>query len=53
MRFNALHDLFSGFDVRVLDVYCAHAKLLIAQVVFIVGRHIVFDQISVALDLAN
>ena len=51
--FDALDDLFAGFDVGRLDIDCAHAELFVAQAAFVMRRHVVFDQVAVAIDLAH
>jgi len=52
MRFDPLNHLLSGLDVWGLHVDGTDAKLLVAEVLFIVRRHIVLDEIAVTLDVA-
>ena len=46
-------DQLAAFDVRGLHIDGADAELLVAEQTLIVRRHIVFDEIEVAIDLAN
>src|ERR1700738_2913897 len=53
MHFDPVNHLLSGLDVWGLHVDGADAKLLVAEVLFVVRRHIVFDEIAVTIDLAD
>ena len=53
MRPDPLGDLLSRLDVRRLHVDRADAELLVAEQSFVVRRHVVFDQVRVAVDPAD
>src|ERR1700681_2366538 len=53
VRLDPRRDRLSGLDLGVLHIHGADADLLVADQPFIVGRHVVLDQIRGALDLAN
>src|SRR5436305_15116071 len=53
MRFDPLRHLLSGLDIGGLNVNGADTELLVAEMIFIVRRHIVFDEIAVTFDFAN
>ena len=53
MRAHARGDRLSAFDLWVLDIDGADAKLFVAEQPFVVMGHVVFDQIRRAINLAD
>ena len=53
MRFDPIHHLLSGLDIRGLNVNGTDTKLFLAKVLFVVRRHIVFDEIAVTVNFAD
>ena len=49
VRFYPLRHLLSGLDIGGLNVNGPDTKLFVAKVLFIVRRHIVFDEVAVTL----
>jgi hypothetical protein len=53
MRCYPVGNQLPALDVRGLHIDGADAQLLVAEQTLIVRGHVVFDQIKVAIDLAN
>jgi hypothetical protein len=53
MRFDAVRDLFSRLHVGTLHIHGTHTQLFVAEKPLVMGRHVMFDKVSVAIDLAN
>ena len=53
MGLNPLYDLLRGFNIGRLNIDCADAELLLAEKGLVVRRHVVFDEITITIDLTN
>ena len=53
MNADAFRDLRSRLDVRCLHVDSANTELLVSEILLIMRRHVVLDEIAVALDATN
>jgi len=53
MCFDAIGHLLAGFDIGSLYIDGTDTKLLIAEQAFVMGCHIVLDEVRIAIDLAD